>query len=153
MKFCQETLKITSNIVQYEEQIAVSSIASVVKPSTSSHILHEFQEIKLNVTKYALNCVFNEIIWKKYFTGYPRLKGEISFPRIFWSVIKRLTDSTTNTASEQTDTTCGQTSTTSGETSLRVDKQKLRILWAIERVLWVSRRILQALRVTRRVLR
>ena len=57
MKSCKETLKITSNIVQYEEQIAVRSIASVVKPSTSSHILHEFHEIKLNVMKYALNSV------------------------------------------------------------------------------------------------
>ena len=71
MKFCKETLKITSNIVQNQEQVAVSSITSVVKPSTSSHILHEFHEIKLNVMKYALNisqCV---------------LKGEISFPRMF----------------------------------------------------------------------
>ena len=57
MKFCKETLKITGNIVQNQEQVAVSSIASVVKPSTSSHILHEFHEIKLNVMKYALNCV------------------------------------------------------------------------------------------------
>ena len=57
MKFCKETLKITSNIVQNQEQVAVSSITSVVKPSTSSHILHEFHEIKLNVMKYALNSV------------------------------------------------------------------------------------------------
>ena len=57
MKFYKETLKITSNIVQNQEQVAVSSIASVVKPSTSSHILHEFHEIKLNLIKYALNCV------------------------------------------------------------------------------------------------
>ena len=57
MKFYKETLKITSNIVQNQEQVAVSSIASVVKPSTSSHILHEFHEIKLNLMKYALNCV------------------------------------------------------------------------------------------------
>ena len=57
IKFYQETLKITSNIVQNQEQVAVSSIASAVKPSTSSHILHEFHEIKLNLIKYALNCV------------------------------------------------------------------------------------------------
>ena len=57
MKFCKETLKITSNIVQNQEQVAVSSIGSVVKPSTFSHILHEFHEIKVNVMKYALNCV------------------------------------------------------------------------------------------------
>ena len=57
MKFCKEKLKITSNIAQNQEQVAVSSIASVVKPSTFSHILHEFHEIKLNVMKYALNCV------------------------------------------------------------------------------------------------
>ena len=57
MKFCKETLKITSNIVQKQEQVAVSSITSVVKPSTSSHILHEFHEIKLNAMKYALNYV------------------------------------------------------------------------------------------------
>ena len=55
MKFYKETLKINSNIVQNQEQVAV--IASVVKPSTSSRILHEFHEIKLNVMKYALNCV------------------------------------------------------------------------------------------------
>ena len=57
MKFYQETLKITSNIVRNQEQVAASSIASVVKPSTSSRILHEFHEIKLNVMKYALNCI------------------------------------------------------------------------------------------------
>ena len=34
------------------------------------HILYEFQEIKLNVMKYTLNC---EIVWKKYYTVYPRL--------------------------------------------------------------------------------
>ena len=57
MKFYKETLKITSNIVQNQEQVAVSSITSVVKPSTSSHILHEFHEIKIKVMKYALNYV------------------------------------------------------------------------------------------------
>ena len=57
MKFYQETLKITSNIVRNQEQVAASNIASVVKPSTSSRILHEFHEIKLNVMKYALNCI------------------------------------------------------------------------------------------------
>ena len=35
----------------------------------------------------------------------------------YWSVIKRLTDSTTSTTSGQTNTTSGQTSTTSGQTS------------------------------------
>ena len=57
MKFYQETLKITSNIVRNQEQVAASSIASVVKPSTFSRILHEFHEIKLSVMKYALNCI------------------------------------------------------------------------------------------------
>ena len=50
-------MKITSNIVQNQEQVAVSSIVSVVKTSTYSHILHEFHEIKLNLMKHALNCV------------------------------------------------------------------------------------------------
>ena len=57
MKCYKETRKITSNIVQNQEQVAVSSIVSVVKPSTYSHILHEFLEIKLNLMKHALNCV------------------------------------------------------------------------------------------------
>ena len=55
MKFYKETLKINSNIVQNQEQVAV--IESVVKPSTSSRILHEFHEIKIKVMKYALNYV------------------------------------------------------------------------------------------------
>ena len=47
MKFCKETLKITSYIVQNQE-LAVSSIASVVKPFTSSYILMNFMKSKCN---------------------------------------------------------------------------------------------------------
>ena len=65
MKFYKETLTIISNIVQNKEQVAVSSIASIVKPSTFPHILREFHEIKFNEMKYALNCVH-------YLTVYPR---------------------------------------------------------------------------------
>ena len=36
---------------------------------------------------------------------------------VYWSIIKRPTDSTTSTTSGQTDTTSGQTDTTSGQTS------------------------------------
>ena len=57
IKFYQETMKITSNIVRNQEQVAANSIASAVKPSTSSRILHEFHEIKLNVMKCALKCI------------------------------------------------------------------------------------------------
>ena len=38
-----------------------------------SQILYEFHEIKLNVMKYTLTCV-SWIVWKEYFTVYPRLK-------------------------------------------------------------------------------
>ena len=54
MKFYKETLK-KALIILYRTKYKSSSQLVVVKPSTSSHI--EFHEIKLNLMKYALNCV------------------------------------------------------------------------------------------------
>ena len=92
---------------------------------------------------------------------------------VYWSVIKRPTDSTTSTTSGQTDTTSGQTDTTSGQTSttsgqtsttsgktsttsttsgykvLRVEKRVLRVK---KRALRVLREVTRILGIIRRVL-
>ena len=70
MKFYKETLKITSNIVQNQEQVAVSSIASVVKTSTSSCSSGNSRISNKNSSSGSREWTHNEIIeliavWKE----------------------------------------------------------------------------------------
>ena len=78
MKFYKETLKRTNNIVQKQEQVAVSSTASVVKPSTTLCFSGKSGISNKNSSSGSREWAHNEIIeliaiiWKEEKAMYNR---------------------------------------------------------------------------------